>query len=234
VLNPEALTIGFARRFAPYKRGDLVFREPDRLAAFLEAAPAQIVSSGKAHPQDVEGRRLVAEVIRWASDPRFRDRVVFVEDYDISVGQLLTAGCDVWLNNPRRPQEASGTSGQKVLLNGGLNLSVLDGWWAEAWDGTNGWAIGDETAVPDMGAQDARDAEALYAALEREVLPQWCARDALGIPRQWTERVRRSIATCIPQFNTHRMLRDYVDDMYAPLLAQQEPEPVADLQAEPV
>jgi starch phosphorylase len=217
-LDPHTLTIGFARRFAPYKRGDLAFREPERLERLLATGPVQLVYSGKAHPADIEGQKILAEVVKWASQSRFRDRVLFVEDYDIAVGHSLTSGCDIWLNNPRRPQEASGTSGQKVILNGGLNLSILDGWWAEGWDGTNGWAIAAKPERDDLEAQDEADAEALYRVLENEVVPAWKFRDD-GIPTAWIDRIRRSIATCAPAFNTHRMMRDYALDMYAPLIS---------------
>jgi starch phosphorylase len=216
-LDPEALTIGFARRFAPYKRGDLLFRDPDRLAKLLEQG-VQVVYAGKAHPADTEGQRLVAEVVRWTSTPTFRDRIAFVEEYDLALGHTLTAGADVWLNNPRRPQEASGTSGQKVLLNGGINLSILDGWWAEGYDGSNGWAIGGADVAADQGVQDAADAESLYEMLEQHVLPAWRVRDPHGLPAGWITRMRRSMATGIPAFNTHRMVRDYVLDMYLPVV----------------
>lgn len=212
-LDPDALTIGFARRFAPYKRGDLLLSDPDRLAAFLEDTPAQVVFSGKAHPRDERGKQIVTRVARFASQSRFRDRIAFVEDYDIAVGRLLTSGADVWLNNPRRPQEASGTSGQKVVLNGGLNLSVLDGWWPEGFDGTNGWAIGDDRDRPDEPESDARDAEALYALLHGEVSAEWTDREG-GLPLRWITRAKRSIATCAPLFTSHRMVRDYTVDMY--------------------
>ncbi len=220
-LDPNALTIGFARRFAPYKRGDLLFRDLDRLVKFLDDAPGQVVFSGKAHPQDVEGKKLVAAVIKWSNHARLRDRVLFVEDYDMFVGHALTSGCDVWLNNPRRPQEASGTSGQKVVLNGGLNLSVLDGWWEEGYDGTNGWAIGEGNNAPDLGSQDHFDSESLYHQLESSVLPEWRERDVNGMPTRWLHRVRRSIATGAPQWNTHRMVRDYALKIYAPLIQEQ-------------
>ncbi|MEC7946224.1 MAG: alpha-glucan family phosphorylase, partial [Myxococcota bacterium] len=162
VLDPSLPTIGFARRFATYKRGDLIFRDPDRLAAILEAG-AQLVFAGKAHPADIPGQQVVANVLRFSRDPRFRDRVVFLPDYDMSIGRLLTGYCDVWLNNPRRPREASGTSGQKSAMNGNLNCSVLDGWWPEAYDGSNGWAVGEEREYADLEAQDAADAEHLYS-----------------------------------------------------------------------
>jgi starch phosphorylase len=212
-LDPDALTIGFARRFAPYKRGDLLLSDPDQLASFLESTPAQVVFSGKAHPRDERGKQIVTRVARFAAQSRFRGRIAFVEDYDIAVGRLLTSGADVWLNNPRRPQEASGTSGQKVVLNAGINLSVLDGWWPEGFDGTNGWAIGDDRDRPDDPASDARDASDLYALLNGEVASEWTDRSG-GLPRRWITRAKRSIATCAPLFTSHRMVRDYTEGLY--------------------
>jgi glycogen phosphorylase len=212
--DPDALTIGFARRFAPYKRGNLLFRDPKRLKAMLDRVPMQLVFAGKAHPRDTMGQDIVAEVIRHSEHRDFRDRVVLLQDYDIALGRLVTMGSDVWLNNPRRPHEASGTSGQKVTLNGGINLSVLDGWWPEAYDGTNGWAIGKGEELPDA-EQDALDSESLYRTLEERVLPEWTEREG-GLPRRWIARMRRSIMTCIPLFTSHRMVRDYALEMYAP------------------
>jgi len=205
-LDPDRLTVGFARRFAPYKRGALLFTEPQRLRALLE--DVQIVFAGKAHPRDVEGRRILEEIVRWTHHRDFRGRVVFLEDYDIALGRILTAGADVWLNNPRRPREASGTSGQKVILNGGLNLSILDGWWPEGFDGSNGWAIDDGRDWDDVAAQDEHDATRLYEILEGEVVPDF------GGPA-WMERIRCSVATCAPLFTSHRMVRDYARQIYA-------------------
>jgi len=215
-LDPSLLTIGFARRFAPYKRGDLLFTQPERLLAVLDRG-VQLVFSGKAHPQDVAGKAIVEQVLRWSHDSRFRNSIAFIEDYDITVGRMLTSGTDVWLNNPRRPKEASGTSGQKVPLNGGINLSVLDGWWPEAYDGTNGWAIGRAGEHESVEAHDAFDAESLYSLLENDVVPEWHKRAKGGLPTEWIQRVRRSILTCAPVFNSHRMVRDYVKGMYIPL-----------------
>jgi len=211
--DPEALTIGFARRFAPYKRGDLLFRDPSRLKALLDRTPVQIVYAGKAHPRDTAGQAIIAEVVRRSEQFDFRDRVVLLQDYDLTLGRLITAGADVWLNNPRRPHEASGTSGQKVLLNGGLNLSVLDGWWPEGFDGTNGWAIGTGEEWTDEAAQDAHDADALYRILEEQVLPEWMDRSAAE--SRWIARIRRSVRTGIPKFTSHRMVRDYALASYA-------------------
>ncbi len=213
--DPDALTIGFARRFAPYKRGNLVFREPERLKALLDRHNVQLVFAGKAHPRDRIGQQIVAEVVRLSETFDFRDRVVLLQDYDMYVGRVVTSGADVWLNNPRRPHEASGTSGQKVVLNGGLNLSILDGWWPEGFDGTNGWSIGDGREWADEPAQDVFDAESLYETLERQVLPEWEDRRD-GVPTEWLKRVRRSIATCAPKFTSDRMVRDYALELYLP------------------
>jgi len=213
--DADKLTIGFARRFAPYKRGWLVLSQPERLAAILEQG-VQLVFAGKAHPRDEHGKDIVSQVVRFAEREGFRDRVVLLEDYDMHLGRVLTAGADVWLNNPRRPMEASGTSGQKVCLNGGLNLSVLDGWWPEGFDGTNGWAIGSGQNADDAVA-DLADAESLYGTLEQDVLPEWEDR------ARWLARVRRCIQTCSPLFTSHRMVRDYVLDMYAPAVRGDDP-----------
>ena len=207
--DPSALTIGFARRFAPYKRGWLVLSQPERLRAILEQG-VQLVFAGKAHPADENGKAIVSQVVRFAEREGFRDSVVLLEDYDMYIGRILTQGSDVWLNNPRRPQEASGTSGQKVCFNGGLNLSVLDGWWPEGFDGTNGWAIGEGKEADNEAVADMADAESLYAALEQDVLPEWKDHS------RWLARVRSCMKTCNPLFSSHRMVRDYVLDMYTP------------------
>jgi len=214
-LDPDILTIGFARRFAPYKRANLIFTDPERLRRIVGGSrPAQFIFSGKAHPRDLHGQALVTEILRQGANREFRDSVAFLVDYNIHLGGLMTQGVDVWLNNPRRPREASGTSGQKVCLNGGINLSVLDGWWPEAYDGTNGWAVGEVREYASQEAQDAEDAEGLYRVLEREVLPAFYERDAAGVPRRWVAMMKRSIATCLPVFNTHRMVGDYTLGMY--------------------
>ncbi|MCB9742876.1 MAG: alpha-glucan family phosphorylase [Alphaproteobacteria bacterium] len=214
-LDPEALTIGFARRFAPYKRANLIFTDPERLERLVSGdRPLQILFSGKAHPLDLHGQALIAEVLRWTRRATFRGRVIFLKDYDLTTGRLLTQGTDVWLNNPRRPREASGTSGMKAAMNGSLNASVLDGWWPEAYDGVNGWAIGEPRSYPNEEAQDAADAEALYRLLEEEIVPEFYDRDKDGVPRAWVRRMKRSIATCTPVFNTHRMVADYTLESY--------------------
>lgn len=213
-----ALTIGFARRFATYKRATLIFRDLDRLAAILNnpEKPVQLVFAGKAHPADQPGQALIATIQRLSHDPRFAGKILFVEDYDMAVGRAMTRGVDVWLNNPRRPLEASGTSGQKAGMNGILNLSILDGWWPEGYDGENGWAIGAGVNVTSSDVADAADADALYDLLETQVVPLYYDRDDAGIPQAWLERSKRAMATIIPKFNAQRMVSDYVEKFYAP------------------
>jgi len=216
-LDPLGLTIGFARRFAPYKRANLLFSQPDRLAELVRgSAGLQLLFSGKAHPRDGLGQAIAGEVMAWCDDPRFRGKVVFLEDYDIHTGRLMTSGVDVWLNNPRRPREASGTSGQKVPLNGGLNLSVLDGWWPEAYAGDNGWAIGQARDYSDTAEQDRDDADDLFRLLEDHVAPAFHERKG-ETPGRWVAMMRRSVVTCVPRFNTHRMVRDYAERLYFPV-----------------
>lgn len=216
LLDPEALTIGFARRFATYKRATLLFRDAARLARLLssEGRPVQIVFAGKAHPADAPGKELIRNLSALARHQGFNGRVVLVEDYDINVGRHLVQGVDVWLNNPRRPLEASGTSGQKAAANGVLNASILDGWWPEGFDGKNGWAIGEEREFRDPDEQDEADSRSLYALLEDELVPLYFDRDASGLPSRWLDRVRDAIATLTPAFSTHRMLQDYTDKLY--------------------
>lgn len=214
VLNSGALTLGFARRFAPYKRANLLFSQPERLEALLTGAhPVNLIFAGKAHPRDLHGQALLAEVVRWTNTPPFRGRIAFLEEYDLTLGARLTQGVDVWVNTPRRPREASGTSGQKAAINGVLNLSVLDGWWPEAYDGQNGWAVGDTRSYATQEEQDAADAESLYAALEGAVVPLYFQRES-GLPTAWIQRMKGSIASCMPRFNTHRMVADYVEKAY--------------------
>jgi len=224
ILDPSVLTIGFARRFSPYKRGDLLLRDPDRAFQLLTSTerPIQIIFSGKAHPRDEEGKRIIQRVIEWCRQPSVRYRVAFIEDYEMYTARKLVQGVDVWLNNPRRPLEASGTSGQKVCLNGGLNCSVLDGWWCEGYqtdsngNGINGWAIGQDAHTSDQTLQDKIDSDSLYQLLQEEILPLYYDRDANGIPRGWVKRMKASIKTNVPAFNTHRMVSDYVANLYAP------------------
>jgi starch phosphorylase len=218
VLSPDALTIGFARRFATYKRANLILSDIENLASMVNdpKRPVQFVFAGKAHPNDEPGKRLLQQIAELMRNPRFGDRFVFVEDYDINVGRYLVQGVDVWLNNPRRPLEASGTSGQKVVLNGGLNLSVLDGWWAEAYDGRNGFAIGTGRTHSDMNVHDKRDAEDLHRALQEEVIPLFYQRDRDGLPRGWIKRMKRTIRTLGWRFNADRMVMDYTQKCYVP------------------
>jgi len=217
VLDPDALTLGFARRFAPYKRPTLLLHDPERLARLLTGPdrPVQLVIAGKAHPQDEAGKRLVEAWTAFVRRPDVRRCAVFLADYDMTLAEELVQGVDVWINTPRRPWEACGTSGMKVLVNGGLNVSELDGWWAEGYTPEAGWALGDgqEHAEPDW---DAREADALYRLLEEEIIPAFYARDAAGIPRAWVARVRASMAELAPRFSSNRMLRQYVDDIYLP------------------
>ncbi len=217
-LNPDALTIGFARRFATYKRANLVLNDIQNLAAMVNdpKRPVQFIFAGKAHPHDEPGKQMLQRIAQLMRDSEFSDRFVFVEDYDINVGRHFVQGVDVWLNNPRRPMEASGTSGQKVVLNGGLNLSVLDGWWAEAYDGMNGFAIGKGRTHSNMSVHDTRDAEDLHRALRDEVIPLFYQRDRDGLPRGWIKRMKRTIRTLGWRFNADRMVMDYTLKCYIP------------------
>jgi starch phosphorylase len=219
-LDPEALTIGFARRFATYKRAALLFSDEARLARILGDAdrPVQIVFAGKAHPADRPGQRVIQDIFSRSRTPALAGRVFVIEDYDIRVGRYLVQGVDVWLNNPRRPLEASGTSGMKAAMNGVINCSVLDGWWDEAWNGRNGWAIGGRETNPDEGAQDWADAQDLYQLLETEIVPAYYERDE-GLPKRWLATMRESMATAIWQFSTSRMLEQYVEQLYLPAAA---------------
>jgi starch phosphorylase len=218
VLSPDALTIGFARRFATYKRANLILSDIERLAGMVNdpKRPVQFVFAGKAHPHDEPGKRVLQQIAQLMRDSEFGNKFVFVEDYDINVGRYLVQGVDVWLNNPRRPLEASGTSGQKVVLNGGLNLSVLDGWWAEAYDGLNGFAIGTGRTHSNMDVHDQRDAEDLHRVLRDEVIPLYYQRDRDGLPRGWIKRMKRTIRTLGWRFNANRMVMDYTLKCYIP------------------
>ncbi len=218
VLSPDALTIGFARRFATYKRANLILRDMELLQAMVSdpKRPVQFVFAGKAHPHDEPGKRVLQEIATLMRTKVFADRFVFVEDYDINVGRHFVQGVDVWLNNPRRPLEASGTSGQKVVLNGGLNLSVLDGWWAEAHDGLNGFAIGAGRTHSSMDVHDTRDGQDLYRVLAEEVIPLYYQRDRDGLPRGWIKRMKRTIRTLGWRFNANRMVMDYALRCYVP------------------
>ena len=229
LLDPNALTIGFARRFTGYKRPELVFRNPDRLLGILNASrrPVQIVFAGKAHPADETGKHHLQQVYRRAIDPMFAGRIAFVDDYDLHVAHFLVQGCDVWMNNPRRPLEASGTSGMKASVNGVPHLSIADGWWAEGYTGQNGWLIdGQPPQNADQDAVDAADAEALYHLLERDVVPTFYDRDAQGIPRRWLALVRQAIVSVAPRFSARRMVKQYAEEMYGPVLRPREPQRV--------
>ncbi|NOX54461.1 MAG: alpha-glucan family phosphorylase, partial [Planctomycetes bacterium] len=217
-LDPEALLIGFARRFVEYKRADLILRDMEAFAEIVNNSdrPVQIIYAGKAHPADDVGKGILQRIYQVAQHPDFFGKVVFLEDYDINLARHLVQGVDVWLNNPRRPLEASGTSGQKVVLNGGLNCSILDGWWAEAFDGSNGFAIGNGLTHADQGVQDQRDAEALVRVLREEVIPLYYDRDADGLPQGWIKRMKRAVRTLGWRFNADRMVMDYVRYCYVP------------------
>jgi starch phosphorylase len=218
VLSPDALTIGFARRFATYKRANLLLKDIERLAIMVNDAkrPVQFVFAGKAHPHDEPGKKVLQQIAQLMRDPDFSDKFVFIEDYDINVGRHLVQGVDVWLNNPRRPLEASGTSGQKVVLNGGLNLSILDGWWAEAYDGLNGFGIGTGRTHSNMDVHDSRDGDDLYRVLLDEVIPLYYQVDRDGLPRGWIKRMKRTIRTLGWRFNADRMVMDYTQKCYIP------------------
>jgi starch phosphorylase len=217
-LDPDILTIGFARRFATYKRASLIFSDEERLARILLSAerPVQIVFAGKAHPADRPGQRVIQDIFTRSRAPKFDHHVFVLEDYDIRVGRYLVSGVDVWLNNPRRPLEASGTSGMKAAMNGIVNCSVLDGWWDEGYDGSNGWAIGSRQTTPDEGAQDWADAQDLYRLLETEIVPRFYERDADGVPTRWIEVMKAAMATSVWKFSTTRMLQEYVEQLYLP------------------
>ena len=218
VLNPDALTIGFARRFATYKRAALIFHDPERLARLLcdSERPVQIIFAGKAHPRDDGGKALIKEIVHHARRKEFRHHVVFVEDYDMNVARYLVEGVDVWLNTPRRPREASGTSGMKAAANGVLNLSILDGWWAEAYGPDVGWAIGRDEAYDDLAYQDEVESAALYNLLEKDVVPLFYRRGRNDLPLDWIAKMKASMRTLCPVFNTNRMVREYAERLYLP------------------
>jgi len=220
LLEPEALTIGFARRFTGYKRPELIFHDPERLARILSSSerPVQIVFAGKSHPADETGKHHLQRVYRRALDPMFGGRIAFVDDYDLHVAHFLVQGCDVWLNNPRKPLEASGTSGMKAAVNGVPHLSIGDGWWAEGYNSKNGWLIDGGLGYDNHDAADAADAASLYRLLEEEVVPTYYDRDANGVPHRWLAVVKESIRTVAPRFSARRMVKEYVDRMYAPAL----------------
>lgn len=223
MLDQHSLTIGFARRFTGYKRPELIFSNPDRLARILTdpSRPVQLIFAGKAHPADEGGKHHMQHIWRHALDPRFGGRIAFVDDYDLHVAHFLVQGCDVWLNNPRKPMEASGTSGMKAAINGTPNLSIGDGWWAEAYNSRNGWLIEGRADPGDHGAQDWADADAMYTLLEQELVPMFYDRDPSGLPRRWLQVVKESIRTVLPHFSARRMVKQYVQEMYLPAVREE-------------
>ncbi|HET9071264.1 MAG TPA: alpha-glucan family phosphorylase [Acidimicrobiales bacterium] len=223
-LDPRYLVVGFARRFASYKRATLLLSQPDRLRRLLldEQRPLQLVFAGKAHPADELGKEIIAQIARFAGDPEIRHRIMFVEDYDIAVARTLYQGSDVWLNTPRRPMEASGTSGMKAALNGALNCSILDGWWDEMFDGDNGWAIASAESYDDVARRDEIEAESLFEILERQIIPLFYDRSGGRVPHEWIRRVKASLCSLGPEVLASRMVRDYVERMYEPTAARVE------------
>ena len=222
VLDPDTLTIGFARRFTGYKRANLLLRNPEHLVNLLtdKERPIQIIFAGKAHPNDAEGKDIIRQIIHFAAQHKVRRRIVFLEDYDIDVARFLIRGVDVWLSNPRRPMEASGTSGMKAALNGVLNISTLDGWWCEGYTPDIGWVIGANQNHKDIDYQDEMDAQAVYRVLENEVVPLFYTRSADNLPRAWIQRAKNSVKRVAPQFNTHRMVAQYTRRFYNPAAAK--------------
>ena len=217
ILNPDALTIGFARRFATYKRGNLIFRDLERLKKILknDSMPVQFVFSGKAHPKDEGGKTLIAEIISYSQDEDLKNKIIFLDNYDINVARFMVEGCDLWLNNPRRPLEASGTSGMKVIANGGLNFSILDGWWDEGYTTELGWKIESvmDENIP-LDQRDSMEAASLYDTLESQIIPMFFLRDSKGMPVQWINKIKSSIKNLTPFFNTGRMVKEYCDRFY--------------------
>jgi len=222
VLDPEALTIGFARRFATYKRANLLLSDPERLARICNSTdrPVQFIFAGKAHPKDHPGKELIRQIVHQAQREEFRHRLVFLEDYNMEVARYMVQGVDIWLNNPRRPLEASGTSGMKVPVNGGINLSILDGWWCEGYEKENGWAIGAGENYDDPDYQDQVEITALYELLENVIAPIYYDRSASGIPREWIRIMKNSMRTVNAEFNTNRMVEEYTQRFYVPCLEQ--------------
>jgi starch phosphorylase len=223
-LDPNVMTIGFARRFATYKRAALLFSDEERLGRiiFNEQRPVQIVFAGKAHPADRPGQRVIQDIFSRSRSTRFASRVFVLEDYDMRIGRYLVQGVDVWLNNPRRPLEASGTSGMKAAMNGIVNASVLDGWWDEGYNERNGWAVGTRDPSSDEGAQDWADAQDIYRLLEEHIVPAYYERDDKGMPGSWVELMKESMASTLWQFSTTRMLEEYVEQLYLPAAGQAE------------
>ena len=218
LLNPDALTIGFARRFATYKRAPLVFQQFENILKLVQDKdrPVQFIFAGKAHPRDDEGKRYIQHIIHLSKFSELKGHLVFLENYDVHVARQMVSGCDVWLNNPRRPLEASGTSGQKAGCHGCLNMSILDGWWREGYDGTNGFAIGTDAHAESIEEQDRVDSENLFTTLTEQVIPTFFNRDANGIPREWIKKIRRAMVTLVPEYSTWRMVQDYSKKYYLP------------------
>lgn len=216
LLNPDALTIGFARRFATYKRAPLIFQQFENILHLCrdKQRPIQFIFAGKAHPRDDDGKRYIQHIIHLSKYSDLKGHLVFIENYDVHVARQMVSGCDIWLNNPRRPLEASGTSGMKAGCHGCLNLSILDGWWREGFDGTNGFAIGDDSHPASVEEQDRLDSANLYKALTQEVIPSFFDRDANGVPRQWIQKIRRAMVTLVPEYNTWRMVQEYSKKYY--------------------
>jgi len=219
MLNRDALTIGFARRFATYKRAPLLFSDIERITQLFQHSdrPIQVIYAGKAHPQDEGGKAFIQKIYELSHRSAFNGRLIFLENYNMEIGRKLISGCDVWLNNPRRPMEASGTSGQKVAIHGGLNLSIPDGWWPEGYNGTNGWSIGDNASheYEDPSVQDPRDAELLYDLLENAVIPLFYSRGEKGRPDEWIAMIRSAMKGLTYKFSAHRMLLEYIEKIYS-------------------
>jgi starch phosphorylase len=224
LLNPKALTIGFARRFATYKRATLIFHDTERLKRIVHGdglRPVQFIFSGKAHPRDEPGKNFIREVYHRSHEAGLAGHLIFLEDYDMNVARHMVAGVDVWLNSPRRPMEASGTSGQKAALNGSPNLSILDGWWAEGYNGKNGWAIGNpDLEYTDEAVQNHDDATSIYEILENKVVPTFYKRDVSGLSVEWLRIVKESIRSNAPQFSMSRMIKDYTNTLYVPAMEE--------------
>jgi len=218
LLDPDALTIGFARRFATYKRAPLIFQQFENVVKLTrdKNRPLQFIFAGKAHPRDDDGKRYIQHIIHLSKYSDLQGHLIFIENYDMHVARQMVSGCDVWLNNPRRPLEASGTSGMKAGCHGCLNLSIMDGWWREGYDGTNGFAIGEDSHPASVEEQDRIDSSNLYKVLTQEVIPLFFDRDAQGIPRKWIQRIRRAMVTLVPQFTTDRMVKEYAQKYYLP------------------
>ena len=216
LLNCDALTIGFARRFATYKRAPLIFQQMENIVRLTrdKTRPIQFVFAGKAHPRDDDGKRYIQYIIHLSKYSDLQGSLVFIENYDIHVARQMVSGCDIWLNTPRRPLEASGTSGMKGGCHGCLNFSILDGWWREGYDGTNGFAIGEDTHADSVEEQDRADSANLYRVLTEQVIPLFYQRDEQGIPRQWIQRIRHAMVTLVPQFSTSRMVKEYAEKYY--------------------